>query len=165
MTDGTLSHLPPPPFARKDELGNCTTFQSSVVRWTGGLGPAPRPISQESICWSAEPQRTKTSDSSRTAIVPWPWIPPSCPPTSNTNRRHAEGLRSLEDDATDRSDSGLRRGFSSSSDGTSDSIRRFNSKMGYTLTSPTGMRSPNAMDTLRPPACHHSTFVSPVCSG
>jgi hypothetical protein len=32
--------------------------------------------------------------------------------------------------------------------------------MGYTLTSPTGMRSPNAMDTLRPPACHHSTFVS-----
>ena len=88
--------------------------------------------------------------------------PPSCPPTSYTNRRHAEGLRSLEDDATDRSDSGLGREFSSSSDGKSDSIRRFNSKMGSIRWSPARMCPPSAMDTLWPSARHHSTFVSPV---
>ena len=61
MTDGTLARVPPPPFARKDALGNCTTFQSSVVRWTGGLGPAPR-------FTQGPPQKTKASQRSRETI-------------------------------------------------------------------------------------------------
>jgi hypothetical protein len=61
MTDRTLSPVPAPPFARKAALGNCMRFQSGVVRWTSGRGPAPRFM-------QGPPQETKASQRSRTTI-------------------------------------------------------------------------------------------------